>query len=175
MDAVAVPVLYVTGPVGVGKSTVATEAGALLERVGVPHAVVDYDAIACSFPRPADDGFNFRIAHKNLAALWANYHAAGATHLIVAGVLESRAELDALREAVPGSEITVVRLRAPKDTLTSRVAGRELGAGRGWHLDRAVELADQMDRDRVEDFAVETDGRSVTDIAREVLQCAGWL
>jgi adenylylsulfate kinase-like enzyme len=37
----SVPVLLVTGPVGVGKSTVAAEAARLLRQAGVPHALVD--------------------------------------------------------------------------------------------------------------------------------------
>jgi len=41
-----VPVLMVTGPVGVGKSTVLCEADVLLVRAGVLHATVDLDEIA---------------------------------------------------------------------------------------------------------------------------------
>jgi adenylylsulfate kinase-like enzyme len=37
----SVPVLLVTGPVGVGKSTVAAEGARLLRQAGVPHALVD--------------------------------------------------------------------------------------------------------------------------------------
>jgi adenylylsulfate kinase len=37
----SVPVLLLTGPVGVGKSTVAAAAARLLRQTGIPHALVD--------------------------------------------------------------------------------------------------------------------------------------
>jgi adenylylsulfate kinase-like enzyme len=40
-----VPVLVITGPVGVGKSTIANEAAWLLRQADVPYALVDLDRI----------------------------------------------------------------------------------------------------------------------------------
>jgi adenylylsulfate kinase-like enzyme len=51
----SVPVLLVTGPVGVGKSTVAAEAARLLRQAGVPHALVDLAWIGQCWPVAADD------------------------------------------------------------------------------------------------------------------------
>lgn len=169
-----VPVLVITGPVGVGKTTVAYEAGSLLEAAGVAHAGVDLDALSWCWPPPPDDRFNARLVLRNLAAVWANYAAAGAERLILAWVIEAREELVGIREAVPGARITTVRLRAANAALLARVEGRELGAGREWHLRRAVELAALMERRRVEDYLIETDGRDVTEVAREVLHRVGW-
>jgi hypothetical protein len=170
-----VPVLVVTGPVGVGKTTIALEAASLLEAAGIAHAVVDLDALTWSYPRPPDDGYNDRLAYRNLAAVWANFAAAGAERLILARVIEVREELEWVRDAIPGAAITVVRLRASGATLAARVAARELGAGREWHLRRAVELAGLMEQRAVEDHLVETDERAVVDIAADVLQRSGWL
>ena len=41
-------------------------------------------------------------------------------------------------------------------------------------LDRSIELAAILDRAQADDHVVETDGRSVTEVARAVLVAAGW-
>jgi adenylylsulfate kinase-like enzyme len=169
-----VPVMLVTGPVGVGKTAVAGEVSELLARARVPHACVDVDSLRWSYPSPPGDRFRTALALQNLAAIGANFRAAGAERLVLADVVESRDELDRYRAAVPGARIVVVRLRAPVETLQTRVAERELGSGRAWHLARAAELAAQMDRDAVEDVLIETGDRPLADIAREVLARCGW-
>jgi hypothetical protein len=172
---VGVPVLIVTGPVGVGKTTVAHEVGRLLRPSGVPYAVIDIDALAGSYPPPPGDGFNAQMAFRNLASVWRNYAEAGVQRLILAYVFETRQELEMVRQAVPGAELTVVRLHASHDELRERVAGRERGSSREWHLHRAVELAELMDRERVEDHLVHTDGRDVLEVAHAVAEQAGWI
>ena len=107
----SVPVLLITGPVGVGKSTVAAEAARLRE-ANVPHALVDLAWIGQSWPIPDDDPWHERLAHRNLACIWANFRDAGAGRLILCRVLEDRSLLRAVVEAVPGAEVKVVRLRA---------------------------------------------------------------
>jgi len=170
-----VPTLLITGPVGVGKTTVAGEVANLLAEAGVPHAFVDVDALRWCYPAPPGDRFRTGIALRNLAAVWAIYREEGIGRLILAEVLEDRAELAALARAVPGAAITMVRLRAPLATLAAQVARRETGGGLAWHLARAAELAAQMDRDRVEDLLIDTADRPAVAIAREVLARAGWL
>jgi len=172
----SVPVLLVTGPVGVGKTTVDEEMGLLLLDAKVPHATVDFDQLTACFPRPADDDrWGTKLGLMNLAALWKNYEQSGARRLLIARVIESRSDLDGFREAVPGADILVVRLRAAPDTLQSRVRQRGPGRGMEWHLHRAVELAPLMDAQHVEDVLIETDGRDATNIARDILLRVGWL
>src|SRR5438105_15288750 len=56
-----VPTLLVTGPVGVGKSTVAAAVSDLLTMRGVAHAFADMDCFSHFHPRPADDRFGSRL------------------------------------------------------------------------------------------------------------------
>jgi adenylylsulfate kinase len=169
-----IPVLLITGPVGVGKTAVGTGVSGLLERAAVPHAFVDMDHLRWCPPAPPGDRFNVALGLRNLAAVAANYRAAGAACLVLADVLEARADLALYEAAVPGATIRVVRLRAAVETLTGRVRQRETGDSLDWHLHRTVELAAQMERDRVEDLVVETDGRSVAEVAQVVLDHCGW-
>jgi adenylylsulfate kinase-like enzyme len=174
MAVAGVPVVVITGPVGVGKTTVAYEVSALLGRAAVAHALVDLDGLRSCYPAPAGDRFNTALGLRNLAVVWANFRAAGAGRLILVDVVESRDQLDEYRTAVPGAAIVVVRLRAAVGALAERVRRREAGAGLDWHLDRAAELAAQMERDRVEDLVVETDERAAVEVAREVMERIGW-
>ena len=114
------------------------------------------------------------LGFRNLAALWGNYAAAGATHLVIARVVETRDELDGYRQVVPGADITVVRLRASDEALQGRVLGRKVVTGERY-VRRALELARLMDDQQVEDHLVETSGRTVLDVARDVLHRAGWV
>ncbi len=169
-----VPVLVITGPVGVGKSTIADEAASLLRQANVPHALVDLDRIEQSWPVPADDPGNERVSHRNLACMWANFRQAGADRLIFARVLETRSLLRRVTKAVPGAEITVVRLRAPLAVLHERIRARE-ASDPDWFLDAATYTAEVFEQAHVEDHLVDNENRSVTEVAAEVLQRVGWL
>lgn len=170
-----IPVLLITGPVGVGKTTIASVVSALLEEAAMPHAFVDMDQLRCAYPRPPDDRFNVALGLRNLGGVWVNYHAAGVRRLVLADVLEARADLLGYEAAVPGADILVVRLRASVASLAVRVQRREVGQGLDWHVRRSAELAAQMERERVEDIVVETDGRGVPELAQEVLDRSGWV
>jgi len=169
-----VPVLVVTGPPGVGKTTVAAEVSEQLDEAGVAHAFVDVDSLRWCYPRPAHDRFRIGLAMQNLAAVWVNFQAAGATSLILADGVESREQLARYQAAVPGAEALVVRLHTPQAALAERLRQREVGSGLERHLRRAAEVAEVMERNRVEDVLVENDGRPVAAIAREVLLRSGW-
>jgi len=175
MTSERIPVLVITGPVGVGKTTIAGDISALLADAGIPHACVDVDALREAWPAPPDDRFNIELGLRNLAAIWRNFQAVDAERVILADVVERRGDLDGYRLAIPGAEVTLVRLRASMATLQARVEQREAGAGREWHLQRAAELAAQMDRDALEDILIETDKRTPEAIAREILARSGWL
>jgi hypothetical protein len=172
--AAPVPVLVITGPVGVGKSTIAAEAAWLLRQADIPHALVDLDRIEVSWPVPADDPGNERVSHRNLACMWANFRQAGADRLIFARVLETRSLLRRVTAAVPGAQITVVRLRAPLSVLHERIRSRE-ASDPDWFLDAATHTAEVFERAQVEDHLVDNDDRPAAVVAAEVLHRVGWL
>jgi hypothetical protein len=158
----------------VGKTTVASEVSELLDQAGVAHAFVDIDSLRWCYPRPAHDRFRVQLAMKNLATVWATFQEAEARSLVVADVVESRDELERYRAAVPEAIITVVRLQASTAALTERLGGREVGSALERHARRAAELADLMERNHGEDALVDTEGKPVSAIAREVLLRANW-
>ncbi|MEV4351641.1 hypothetical protein AB0J83_44860 [Actinoplanes sp. NPDC049596] len=166
--------LLITGTVGVGKTATAEAVGELLAEEQVAHAVVDVDWLRRSWPAPPGDRFNGAIAVRNLRSVAANFFAAGAHRLILAGVIESHAERDEYQAAV-GVPLTVCRLTLAAGANRERLARRHTGDPEplGWHLARAPELAAVLDRTGVEDFTVDSGQGPVREIARAVL--SGWL
>jgi adenylylsulfate kinase len=145
----------------------------VLADLEVPNAAVDLDALTWQWP--ATSKWNADLMLENLASLWPNFQAHGATRLILARVLEDRAELAGYRAAVPGAEIVVCRLKAPEDIRLDRLRGRmPPGPSRDWHMVRTAELERILDRGCREDFAVENGRRTVREVALEVLTRAGW-
>ena len=108
-----VPVLWITGPRGVGKSTVSWQiftelaTGTILLicghrgvgkstigfhlylrylREGFTAGYVDLDQIAFVRPGPDDYSDHHRLKAAKLAAMWRTYQAARATHLMATGL-----------------------------------------------------------------------------------------
>jgi hypothetical protein len=169
-----VPALVISGPVGVGKSSVAAEVGGILAGRGVAHAVVDLDALTAAFPRPADDPFGSRLAMVNLRDVWRNAAAAGARNLVIARVIESPEDVEAIQAAVDGGPVVVCRLRAAVATLQERVRRRESGSGLAWHLERAAELGQRLERGASADCIIDTDTRTVEEVAAELVDRVAW-
>jgi gluconate kinase len=167
-----VHVIVISGSMGSGKTTVLAEASDVLTASGVVHAAIDLDVLGLGH-LPAAPSHDLMI--RNLAAVWNNYAAAGVTRLLLSEALDTSAKRERIREAVPGAQIVVCRLRARLETMQQRIRQREPGMLQEQFVARAGELEAALDAACVEDFSVENDGRSVTAVAREVLLRAGWL
>lgn len=174
------PVLVITGPVGIGKTTTAQALSELLFKQEATHTFVDMDALTATFPRPPDDRFNERLGFRNLADVTRNAREAGSTRLIVANVVESRDGRDPYREAIPDADVTVIRLIAPIESIHDRIVSRSSNAGSSeagvsWDKERAAELIAIMDAADVADVCVSTTGRGPEAVAWEIGSWLGWL
>ncbi len=84
-------------------------------------------------------------------------------------------EMPWIRAAVPDTVLRVVELRAPEETVLKRVRRREVGSGLEYQTRRSVEQSRLMEQEPVGDgLVVETSGRSVSDVAREIIVRCGW-
>src|SRR5687768_5058698 len=129
--------LVITGPVGVGKTTVAMAISQLLSDAGAAHAMIDMDHLRWCSPSPEEDPFHISLGLRNLAAVAAAYREAGAGRLVLADIVESRADVAGYQEAVPGASVVVVRLQASLRTILGRLESRESGDTLEWHQGRA--------------------------------------
>ncbi|WP_067169990.1 hypothetical protein [Microtetraspora niveoalba] len=180
---VPVPVLWLCGATAVGKSTVGYEIFTQVYRTGVRAAYVDVKQIGALRPVADDDVDSHGLKARNLAAIWAGYRAAGAQCLIVSGEADSADTVRLYAESLPAAALTVCRLHAGPATLAERVAQRGRGGGpaipgdelRGLAPDalhriaeRAAREANALDRAGAGQLRIDTDGRSVKEVAEDV-------
>jgi broad-specificity NMP kinase len=165
--------IVVTGPVGSGKSTTAAALSGLLEEHAVPHAMVDMDHLRWVYPTPSGDRFGVRLGYRNLAAIWPNLLAAGIRCAVLADVIESREQVRDYESAMPGADVTVVRLEVDSAELARRLHGRETPETIDWYLHRAPELQEIMEREGVGDIVVDVGSRDALAIAREIIDRIG--
>jgi hypothetical protein len=166
--------LVLTGGLGAGKTATAVAVGEALERDGVAGAVVDLDWLCWAWSRQLDDAGVHALLCRNLAAIVPNLAASGADSLVLArGVLEV-SELAALRTALAGIPVSVVRLVTTRDEARARLAARDTGAQRDEHLAELESFEARVAAAAGDAPVVDTTGRGLPDVAAEVLRVAGW-
>ncbi|WP_242886957.1 hypothetical protein [Actinomadura litoris] len=171
-------VLLIGGRAGVGKTTVGWEVSALLRAAAVPHAIVEGDFMGQVHPAPDGDPDRAKITESNLTAVWANFAERGYRRLIYTNTLSVLPETTPMfqRALGPGARIIRVLLTASDDTARERLLGREIGSELEQELRGGIRKARLLDRQvSAQTVRVATDGRPVTDIAREVTSATGWL
>lgn len=168
--------LLIGGRAGVGKSTVGWEVSAQLAAADVGHAYVEGDNLDQIHPAPAHDPSRAGITEANLAALWANYAALGCRRLIytnTVSVIESELIIRGMGGAV---RTTLVLLTARDATARERLRGREIGSQLGPHIERSARMAVHLENTAPPPvLRISTDGRAVTDIAKEIIAATGWM
>jgi len=178
-----VEILLITGPAGIGKSTLCWEMGDVLAEAGIAHVAIESDELDRVFPKPGAEELASLapgardVSQLNLAALWGTYRALGHTRLIMSGVmLHVGFDKRWILAAIPEARITVVRLRGSEASLLGRLDRRETGAGREAQIERSLRQAQRMAGEAADGFfIIDTDGRTPPELARDVLGKVGWL
>jgi hypothetical protein len=167
-----VNVILLTGSMGCGKTTVLGEASDILLERAAPHAVIDLDAIGTVL-LPGDEAQ--QLEFRNLSAIYGNFVDAGISRVLVAEAIESRDQLERLRQVLGRCQLVVCWLTAALDTMEHRLRLREPGMLQDRFVTRSRMLQEALEAASLEDFTVVNDRRSITDVAHEVLQRAGWI
>jgi hypothetical protein len=176
-------IIFICGPTGVGKSTVAWELFATLRAAGRTAGFVDLAQIGFLSPGRPEDPNHLRLKCANLAALWDTFAAAGADHMVVNGSIVSDYEVQTYKAVLPHTDVTVCRLTADEPTLRQRVFQRRLGEGPPLAGDNligqsddvlraVVHEADHMDQllnaSDLGDVLVDTTGSSIDEAAMAI-------
>jgi predicted ABC-type ATPase len=170
-----VPVLWITGPAGVGKSTVSWQLFTELASSRTRAAFADADQLCMCYPAPPDDPGRDRIRARNASVVIGNYQAAGARCVIVNGVVDPA--LGVQRNLIELGTVLVCRLRADPGEVARRLAGRDQrGGGAPEAVMRQVAgECDRMDASGFADVMVDTTGVRAVEVARLVRErCRGW-
>lgn len=165
-----VDLLLIGGRSGVGKSTVGAEISAQLVHADVAHAYIEGDLM--DWCHPEDQG----LFERNLTDVARNYVAAGYRRFVYTNTASVRVA-DEIARLMPGpSRLSGVLLTCDDVTASERLRGRELGSELDWHLQRTNAVAREFAALKLPRWAIEvrTDGRSVIDIARQVIEWVGW-
>ena len=163
-----IPVLWLCGPPGVGKTTVGWEIFSQLTRAGIETSYVDIDQLGMCYPEAASDPGRHRMKAQNLGSVVANFWAAGARCVVVSGVVDAARGVHV--GMVPQAAVTVCRLRAGRDELRQRFAGR------GGQIDAVEDVLREADAMDASDFAgvcVDTSALPVAEVARLVRERSG--
>ncbi|MFB9566601.1 AAA family ATPase [Saccharopolyspora hordei] len=168
-DERAIPVLWVCGPPGVGKTAVAWQLHTQLTQAGIGSAYVDLDQLGICYPEPAGDAGRHRVKTANLRAVVAHFRAAGAQCVLVSGVVDTARGVAA--EDLPRARLLLCRLRADHAELTRRFRHRQ---GAGAEVREVLREADALDAGGI-GVCVDTTGRTVEETAALVRQrCGNW-
>ena len=164
--------LLLTGGVATGKTAVAREVVAAAAERALRVAAIDLDWLgwATGATLSVDE-----LIGRNLTDVAANYAQAGIDDLVLARALLNPLSLQAVREALPGWEVVVVRLDASRSTLEGRVRARDSGAELDEHLAEIDEMTERALKTAPSAPVVLNEERTLREVALEVMRLARWI
>ena len=122
MTADQLPVLWLYGPPGSGKTAVGWEIFSRLSGNGVEVGYVDIDQLGICYPAPGTDPGRHQMKARNADLVATTFALAGARCVIVSGVVDDVHGLD--RGQLPHAMVTACRLRSEPDELRRRLVAR---------------------------------------------------
>ena len=164
--------VLICGAYGTGKSSLAADMAEVLEAGGVPYAAIDLDWLAWANVEDGHGEGGERLMLANLAALIANFRAAGMTRFVLAGVLTGADERERLRETL-GMPLRVARLTVPIEEIERRLAP-DPTSGRAGDLEEARRQVATGVGVGLEDVAVDNH-RPSAETASELVRWLGWV
>ena len=141
-------VLLICGPAGVGKSTIGFEVYMRALAAGLCARYLDLGQTGFVRPDPPADPGRRQLMARNLAAVWRNYHAAGARHLVATVPAGTAADVQAFADALPdlGEKAGIGALDP------AIVRRRRMGVAKAWSFTDAIESAAERSKDGI--FAI---------------------
>jgi ribose 1,5-bisphosphokinase PhnN len=167
--------LIITGTMGAGKTTVLGEASDILALRHVVHAAIDLDALGLAHLPSAVGNDNDGVMYRNLESVFKNYASLGVRRFMVARAMGGRTELELCRSIISATNTVVCRLTASIEVMQQRVEMRESGVSQREYVARVRKLNAILDGARLEDFTISNEGRSMAEVAHEMLCKAGWM
>jgi hypothetical protein len=161
----AIFAVVLTGPPGVGKTSVL---GALVDALSdddVAHAALEVEAVVWTHPALSADHWRTQVR-----SVCANHRAAGHRLLLVAHTLETDRDTDELLDAIGADEVLLVRLEARTGTLAGRLLEREPASwsGRDALVEHSQQLATTMPALTRVDLVLSTEGERAEDVAARI-------
>jgi adenylylsulfate kinase-like enzyme len=176
-DVGVMPVLWLYGPPGVGKTTVGWALYGQFVQGGTAAGYVDIDQVGMCYaaptprdwaPEPADDPGRHRLKARSLNAVLPNFRAAGAQCVIVSGVVDAERGIHV--DLIPNGDVTPCRLRADAAELRARIASR---GGPSEYVGASLREADALDRNDIQGACVDTTGLGAADVVALVRKRIG--
>jgi hypothetical protein len=174
-----IPVLWLVGSIGTGKSDTSFHVFSRLFRTGTPVARLDLDDVGMCHPAPADDPENHRVKSEAMGAAWSVFEQHGATCFVISGGVSTPSEVALYTGCLPNADWTIVRIRIGADERRDRTIrrGRKLGQDartvEQW-IQTGIDEEASLDTHGFAKHVIDTDGLDQQQVVDVVLQQAGW-